>query len=525
MTEVPLTFLNWVLAALPIVVVLILMVAFQWGGAKAGPAGWFTALLIGVLVFRGGPELLAYAQLEGLLLALYVLYIIWMALVLFRVVETAGVIQVLGRGIVRLTSDTLLQLLILAWVFSAFLQGVAGFGVPVAVVAPLLIGMGFDPVIAVAGTAIGHSWSVTFGDIASSFNALIAASGLTGWELAPWSGLFLGLACFGCGLAVAHTYRGWEGLKRGAVALLVIGGAMAGTQYLLAVNGLWNLAGFVAGMVGLVVSAGVARLPLYRQDEAEERSAESTYEGEPPMSLGLALLPYLALIVIVAAAELWSPLHELLNQVVVRVPLPAVETGLGWATPERTGKAISIFGHAGALLAYASILTFIVYRARGKLERGDLGGILHRTARSAVPSSIGIVSMVSMAMFMARTGMTNVLARGLSSTMGQVFPLASPFIGLLGAFMTGSNTNSNVVFTSLQRNTAELIGVSVLVILAAQTTGGSLGSMLAPAKVIVGCSTAGLEGEEGKVMRRTIPYGLLIAAVIGVIAWLAVRGG
>jgi lactate permease len=525
MTEVPLNFLTWVLAALPIVVVLILMVAFQWGGAKAGPAGWFAALLIGILVFRGGPELLAYAQLEGLMLALYVLYIIWMALVLFRLVETAGVIQVIGRGIVRLTSDTLLQLLILAWVFSAFLQGVAGFGVPVAVVAPLLIGMGFNPVIAVAGTAIGHSWSVSFGDIASSFNALIAASGLSGWELAPWSGIFLGVACFGCGLAVVHAYQGWKGLRRGAVALLIIGGAMAATQYLLAVNGLWNLAGFVAGMVGLVVSAGVARLPLYRKERADEDAVEATYEGEPPMGLGLALFPYLALIVIVAAAELWTPLHDALNQVVVRVPLPAVETDLGWTTPERTGKAISLFGHAGALLAYTSILAFIIYRVRGKLTSGDLGGILRRTARSAVPSSIGIVSMVSIAMFMARTGMTNVLARGLSSTVGQVFPLASPFIGLLGAFMTGSNTNSNVIFTALQQHTAELVSVSVLVILAAQTTGGSLGSMLAPAKVIVGCSTAGLEGEEGRVMRKTIPYGLLITAVVGIIAWLVVRGG
>ena len=138
---------------------------------------------------------MACSQLEAVLLTLFVLYIIWMALVLFRVVEAAGAMQVIGQGIVKLTTDRLLQLLILAWFFSAFLQGVAGFGVPVAVVAPLLIGLGFDPVIAVAGTAIGHSWSVTFGDIASSFNALIAATGLTGWELAPWSGGFLGVAC------------------------------------------------------------------------------------------------------------------------------------------------------------------------------------------------------------------------------------------------------------------------------------------------------------------------------------------
>jgi lactate permease len=128
--------------------------------------------------------------------------------------------------------------------------------------------------------------------------------------------------------------------------------------------------------------------------------------------------------------------------------------------------------------------------------------------------------MVGMAMIMARCGMTYTLASGISSTVGRLFPLASPFIGLLGAFMTGSNTNSNVIFAPLQQSTAEMLGMAVSVILGAQTTGGALGSMLAPAKVIVGCSTAGLGGQEGKVMRVTVPYGLLIAAVIGVVTWL-----
>lgn len=525
MTDLPLTLLHWLLAATPIAVVLVLMVFFRWGGAKAGPVGWFAALLIGSLIFRGGPELLAYSQLEALLLTLFVLYIIWMALVLFHVVEAAGAIRVIGQGIVQLTTDRLLQLLILAWVFSAFLQGVAGFGVPVAVVAPVLIGLGFDPVIAVAGTAIGHSWSVTFGDIASSFNALIAATGLTGWELAPWSGIFLGVACFGCGLAVAHAYGGWLGLRRGIVAILLMGGSMALTQYLLAVNGLWNLAGFVAGMVGLAAGAAVTRLPVYQnQALVSSRGRATGKETTHAMSLWLAVLPYLLLIVLVTAAELWGPLHHLLNQVKITLSFPRVTTGLGWVTPARVGKRISVFGHAGALLAYTSILAYVVYRVTGHLKRGDLPGILGRTVRRAIPSSIGILSMVGMAMIMDRCGMTYTLASGLSSTVGHVFPLASPFIGLLGAFMTGSNTNSNVVFAPLQKTTAELAGIGVSVILGAQTTGGSLGSMLAPAKVIVGCSTAGLGGQEGRVMRTTLPYGLLITAVIGVAAWLAIAG-
>ncbi|UCC61654.1 MAG: L-lactate permease, partial [Anaerolineae bacterium] len=234
MHTLPANLATWFLALSPIVVVLVLMLGLRWGGSKAGPVGWLVAFFVSLFFFGAGPELLAYAQLKAVLLTTHVLYIIWMALLLYNVVNEAGAIAVIGQGIARLTGDRVIQLLILAWAFSAFLQGVAGFGVPIAVVAPLLIGMGFNPVVAVAAVAIGHSWSVTFGDIASSFQALIAVTGLEGHDLATWSAAFLGLATFGCGLGAAHTFDGWRAVRRGAVAILIMGGAMAGTQYLLA---------------------------------------------------------------------------------------------------------------------------------------------------------------------------------------------------------------------------------------------------------------------------------------------------
>jgi lactate permease len=292
---------------------------------------------------------------------------------------------------------------------------------------------------------------------------------------------------------------------------------MAATQYLLATNGLWNLAGFVAGMAGLAASALVTRIPLYEQQTSEAGMPKLDSQG---MGLWIAIAPYLVLIVVVAAAELWDPLHTLLNQLQTNVFFPDAVTGLGWRTAERTGRRISLFGHAGALLAYTSVAACLIYMVAGHMRVKDIPVVFKRTVRSAVPSSLGIVSMVGMAMIMARCGMTHILAKGLSETVGSIFPFMSPFIGLLGAFMTGSNTNSNVVFASLQKTTAQLVGVSVLLILGAQTTGGSLGSMLAPAKVIVGCSTAGLEGEEGKVMRITLVYGLVITALIGAIVWV-----
>ena len=116
-----LTFINWVLAFSPVLAVLILMLGFRWGGSKAGAAGWLVALVVAVVFFGAGPRLLAFAQVKGILLTLDVLYIIWMALILFNVVREAGAIEVIAGGIVKLTGDRVLQLLILSWVFSAFL--------------------------------------------------------------------------------------------------------------------------------------------------------------------------------------------------------------------------------------------------------------------------------------------------------------------------------------------------------------------------------------------------------------------
>ncbi len=521
MHTLPFNALHWLLALSPIIVVLILMVGLRWGGSKAGPVGWLTAIVVSLAFFGATPELLAYSQLKGLLLTFYVLYIIWMALVLYNVVNEAGAIAVIGRAISYLTADRVMQLLILSWVFSSFLQGVAGFGVPIAVVAPLLIGLGFEPATAVVATAIGHSWSVTFGDMASSFQALIAATGLSGLELAPWSALFLGLACFGCGLAVAHAHDGLKALRHGLPAILIVGALMSGTQYLLATNDLWNLAGFVAGLMGLLAGAGVARLPLYRSaSNSQYPISKDCAEGH--LSLPLALTPYLLLIVLVTAAELYGPLHEVLNSVVIRIRFPELHTGYGWITEAGPGRTISVFGHPGALLAYTSAIGYLLYQRGGHYSEGAPQRITANTSRSAVPSSIGIASLVGMALVMDHSGMIYLLAEGISRSVGAAFPFFSPLIGVLGAFMTGSNTNSNVIFAPLQKQAAGLIGISVFVILGAQTTGGSLGSMLAPAKVIVGCSTAGLAGREGEVLKKTLLPGLLIAAFVGAAAWIAI---
>jgi lactate permease len=240
------------------------------------------------------------------------------------------------------------------------------------------------------------------------------------------------------------------------------------------------------------------------------------------MPLGWALFPYGLLVGIVLMAQLVPPVRSFLGQVVIRIEFPELTTARGWVTPAGTGRTINVFGHAGALLMYTALITYGVFHRQGRYGAGTVSRIARTVVRKSAPSSLGIIAMVGMAVTMEHAGMTRLLADGVARVAGPAFPLVSPFIGTLGAFMTGSNTNSNVVFAGMQQHVAALVGVSPLIILAAQTAGGAVGSMFAPAKVIVGCSTVELGGREGPVLRAVMRYGVAIVTGIALATALAV---
>ncbi len=505
----PLTLLTWLLALLPVLVILVLMLGLKWGGSKAGAVGLVVALLVAVVFFGAGGKLIAVSQGKGLLLTFDVLYIIWTALLLFHIADEAGAVRIIGQALPRLTTDRMMQGLLLGWLFASFLQGMGGFGVPVAVAAPLLVGLGFSPVQAVIMACIGHGWAVNFGSLATSFQTLMAVTGLPGELLAPDSALLLGLSAIACGSVVAFVAAGWKGLLRALPAVLVLSAVMGGVQYLLVTNGLWTLGATGGAMAGLIVGIGVARLPLYHGPAAQI---------EHPQAPLVAFSAYAVLILLAFGINLIPPVNALLDSIQVNFQFPAVSTAFGWATPAEPGRAINIFGHPGALLLYSSIIAYLIYARAGYYKPGALPRILRKTYKGAVNSSLGILAMVGMAVIMSHSGMTNLLAQGLSVSFGAaVYPAVAPFIGALGAFITGSNNNSNVLFAALQMRTAELLGLDVPLILGAQTAGGSLGSVMAPAKVIVGCSTVGLGSSEGVVMGKILIYGLIPVALVAVL--------
>ncbi|HSV85980.1 MAG TPA: L-lactate permease [Levilinea sp.] len=522
-----LSFFTWVLALLPVIVVLVLMLALRWGGSKAGALAWFVAVAVAMLFFGAGPGLIAYAQVKAILLSLDVLYIIWTALLLFHIADEAGAVATIGLALPRLTGNRTMQALLLGWLFTSFLQGMGGFGVPVAVAAPLLVSLGFSPVNAVVMACIGHGWAVNFGSMATSFQTLLAVTGLPGELLAPESAILLGLAALPCGMIVAYVAGSWKNVLRSMPALLILSLVMGLVQYLLVTNGVWTLGATGAAMAGMLAGVALTRLPIYNhapKGEAAPPAVQLPAAGARQVSLALALSAYIVLIVLAFGINLVAPIERFLGQFQYTLYFPEMRTAFGWVTPAEAGRYISLLSHPGAILLYSSIVSYLVYRRAGCYQPGALRRITWRVAQGAVNSSLGIVAMVGLSVVMSHSGMTNMLAMGLSQAFGAaLYPLAAPFIGALGAFITGSNNNSNVLFAALQQRTAELLGLSVSLILASQTAGGSLGSIIAPAKVIVGVSTVGLVDRESTVMGKLLVYGLLpvlfVAVLTLVMAW------
>jgi lactate permease len=219
-----------------------------------------------------------------------------------------------------------------------------------------------------------------------------------------------------------------------------------------------------------------------------------------------------------------------------------VATALGVGTPAEAGKSLVLLRHAGAILVYAAALTYFVLRRAEVMPPRAAGRIAVDTARGVLGSSVAIVSMTAMVTIMAHAGMTDVLARGLAQASGAAFPLVAPWIGALGAFVSGSNTSSNLLFAMLQRRTAEYLAISVAWILAAQTAGGAIGSVLSPTKVSVGVlsargasrPTGALRGgeaegpaadEEGRIIRRLVRYAAPLLLGLGLLTALALVGG
>jgi lactate permease len=515
---VVLTFANWLLAFLPILVLLATILLFNWGAPKSGAISWFVAVIVGIFAFGADARLLALANSKGMSLSLYVLLIIWGAVFLYNIVEKIGAVKVIGDTMTKVTEDRLLQCLLMAWCFASFMQGIAGFGVPVAVVAPIMLVMGFPPAVAAAACLVGHSWSISFGSMGSSYYTIQLVTKIPGEVIGPWMAILFVVPMLATGLAVAHIYGGMAAVRRGAPAVLVTTAVMGFMCWVMNKLGAAQLATLIPALGGCGTIAVMARTSFYKSDLTAEQLARAA--APKAMSFNLAFAPYYILIALSVLSQI-KGVSQIFAPYTWGLDYPAIQTAAGFAVKaEKLYSRINILSHPAPLLVAAAFLGFVVFRAANHWKPGTALAAVKITFSQCVPTSIGIITMVMMALIMNDTGMTNLLAQGMAKATGVLFPIVSPFIGVLGAFLTGSNTNSNVMFGSLQTETAKVLGISTVIMAAVQSVGGSVGCSIAPAKVLIGTATVGLDGRESEVMHRTLPYCGLVALLVGINAWL-----
>lgn len=522
--------LDWLLALVPLIAVLGLMVGRGWNTNRAGLVGWGLALLLAAGRFGAGRDALGFAQVKALVLTADVLLIIWAALLLYQVVERAGALAVIAEGLTGLTGDHIVQVLLLGWAFASFLQGVGGFGVPVAITAPLLIGLGVPQVRAVVIPALGHGWAVTFGSLAASFIMLFNTTGIPGEELAAQPAILLGVLCYTTGLMGAHALDGWRGVRRGLPYVLVTGTAMSATQYALATHHLWTVGAAGGGAAGVAASVLWMRWSRRREHpragEAPVAPSVPTRPAPNPSrprpSLRLAVAGYVILVALALLLRGIQPVKDFLGRWALAVDIPASTTERGWTVPAEDDAGFGLPGHAGLVILYSTAIAWWLYRRAGLYAPGAGRAVLRESGRRALKSGVGVFLMVALSFTMARAGMMRILADGLSEAVpGTLYPFVAPLIGALGAFVTGSNVNSNAVFAALQLDTAELLGLSVFTILAAQTSAAAVISVMSPAKITVGASTVG--ANEGVVLRWLLGYGAVMVLLTGALAWIGIN--
>ena len=530
----PVTIFTWIMAVLPILVLLVLMVKLQMGAVKAAPIGLCVSAVSALIVYKASIPHVFMEMLKGVWSALPILIVVWTAILLYEVVNEAKAFQVFRKSMGKVTQNELLQIMLLAWVFTSFLQGITGFGVPVAVGAPLLIGIGMRPFWAVIIPLLAHTWGNTYGTLGAAWDSLAIQANMVDNvamlnATSLWATAFIWIWNFTSGMMLCWFYGKGKALKKGFPAVLVIstihgGGQMLGSQFNT------TLACFVPTVVAIGAIVVLGRTPWYKdpwrveESPVMDRSAGSAEEEDAPedMSVLQAFLPYIVLTILTLVILLVRPIKEFLGQVKLGFAFPGMVTGYGYEDPAADPfSPLAIFTHAGMFLLVSAIFGFFYFKSKGWLHADSGEMIGRRTVKKTIPSSISVICFIAMSKVMGGTGQTTVMAQGIAGVMGEAYVALSPIVGLLGSFMTSSNMASNILFGSFQLATANFLGLNPAPVLGAQTAGGAIGAAICPGNIVLGCTTAGIMGQEGKVLQKVLPITLAAAAIVGVIMYVA----
>jgi lactate permease len=514
--------LSTLVALLPIILLLSLLLFSRLKAFYSAFLALSLALIISVMVYQMPVNKAAASMIFGIFYGLLPIgWIVINAFFLFRVLTKAGVIDGLRTSLIVITDDKPLQLLIVAFCFGAMLEGAAGFGTPVAITAAILIGLGFSPLQASLLSLLANTAPVAFGGLGTP---IIALQGVTGLELHQLSGM-VGLLLTPFGILIPiwliWAYAGWKKTRELLPILLAAGISFAITQLLVSTyHGPW-LVGILAGLISLGVTLIAVRI---RSQYKKPFKPKKLFINLNSSGLNYKIwLPWLVLVFIVLVwgipqfkAHLDSLTLQInvpfLNQQIFRVPpitlSPTAEAAvfrLNWLSA--TGTAIFFVGLINGL--------FFGFNPQ------DIMGMFINAIYEVRFSLLTISAMMALGFVTRFSGMDATLGLAFAKT-GPLYPFFGTLLGWLGVAITGSDTSSNVLFGSLQRITAEQLGINPIVMSAANSAGGVMGKMIDAQSIVIASTATKWFGHERDILRGILLHSLVLAALVAIVVTIKI---
>lgn len=543
------------LAVAPILVAAILLVGLRWPAKRAMPIVYILTAILTLAVWGVDIARVVASTIQGLFITFDILWIIFGAILLLNTLKHSGAVTAIRAGFTQISDDRRVQVIIIAWLFGSFIEGAAGFGTPAAIAAPLMVALGFPAMAAVMIGMMIQSTAVTFGACGTpiligvkgglenpELNAKLAAAGMSFDKyleiITTNSAVFHGITgtLIPLFMIIMMTRffgrnKSWsEGLSIGPFA--IFGGLAFTIPY--------TLTGIILGpefptllgsLIGLTIITIAARkgflLPKGSWDFAPASEWQPEWQGQirvnldhqtgNTMSTWLAWVPYVLVALFLVISRLPQlPVGSFLKAVIIKWE-NVLNTGI---TPSSTPLYLP-----GTILLIVVFITFFLHR----MKISELRAAFVESSKILLGAGFVLIFTVPMVRIYMNSGantlglpsMPVAMAKWVAENVGRVWPLFAPSIGALGAFIAGSNTVSNLMFSLFQHSVAESLMISGAVVVALQAVGAAAGNMIAIHNVVAASATVGVLGKEGVTLRKTILptiYYVILVGILGLVA-------
>ena len=524
------------IASLPILTVLLMLGLWRKPAWMAGLCGLLTSLVVALVCYRMPASLAFSAAAYGAAFGVFpICWIVFWAIVLFRVTSVTGQFDIIRESIGQLTSDAPLQALLIAFAFGAFIEGAAGFGTPVAIAAAMLTGLGFSPFRASAICLLANTAPVAFGSIGTPLLTLAATTGL------PLNKLSMAVAAICAPVALivpAYMMLAMGGSKvlRAALLPCAVTGLIFGVAQFL-------IATYVGPQLTDILASIFAMLALFiicrrRKSNQLSPEMEATFRGTPEAltraadgrdtrvlptrEIVVAWIPYAFLVIFVL---LWGfkPMQRLLALGTFNTNWPLLHDRIlrtvpvvQRAQPYHAPFLLNVLSASGTSCMGAVVCSALFLR----VSLSTFLGVIVATCKQLLLPITTIVSVLAMAFLMNYSGSTATLGLAFASS-GAAFPFFSALLGWVGVFLTGSDTSANALFGSLQVVTAQKLGLSTVLMSAANSSGGVVGKMISLQSIAVASAASGMDSaDQTRLFRFTLKHSALLVLMVGGIALL-----